>query len=159
MGMKKILNLFEIFGTIGIGTVAICKMKKDKKEISEKRDFSEKMLTYYRILNRWLMLKQQGKSLTEYFYKNEFHSIAIYGYRELGQRLYDELKETDIEVKYIIDKNIDTVSADVDIYTPDAELPYVDVIVITATYYYDEIEDELYDAVEYPIISLEDVLV
>ena len=97
--------------------------------------------------------------MTEYFHKNDIQSIAIYGYKELGERLYDELKGSDIEIKYIIDKNIDYIRAEIDVYSPDESLPQVDAIVVTATYYYDEIEDELNDMGDFLIISLEDVVI
>ena len=42
--------------------------------------------------------------------------------------------------------------------TPDDELEPVDVIVVTAIYYFDEIEDMLSEKVDYPVISLEDIL-
>lgn len=156
--MKKSLRVMEVIGAVGAIAFAIGKDKKNKEEIERQQDFGKKIVSYYGLLNKWLMIKQQGKSLTEYFHKNDIQSIAIYGYKELGERLYDELKGTDIEVKYIIDKNVDHIRAEIDVYSPDESLPQVDAIVITATYYYDEIEDELYDMVDFPIISLEDVL-
>lgn len=157
--MKKNIGIIGYIGMIGAIVFGVSKDKKRKEIIKDEKEFGEKIASYYRILNNWLMLKQQGKSLVDYFVRNEIHSIAIYGYKELGQRLYDELKNTEIEVKYIIDKNINKLQAEIDVYSPDEELPKVDAIVITATYYFDEIEDDLYDVTECPIISLEDVLV
>ena len=62
------------------------------------------------------------------------------------------------KVKYIIDKNADCIYSDVDVITPDDDLEQVDVIVVTAIYYFDEIEEMLSQKVDYPIISLEDIL-
>lgn len=104
------------------------------------------------------MIRQEGKTLAEYFERNHYKTVAIYGMKEFGERLYDELKDTDITVKYIIDKNVDGVYADVDIITPDDEMPPIDVIVVTATYFFDEIEGTLGEKVDYPIVSLEDIL-
>ena len=87
-----------------------------------------------------------------------FRSVAIYGMKELGERLYDELENSGIEVCYIIDKNADSIYADVDVITPDDDLKPVDVIVVTAIYYFDEIEEMLSEKVDYPVISLEDIL-
>lgn len=157
--MKKAIGIISFIGAIGAVVFSIYNDKKNKKEIEAEKDFGRKITSYYHLLNNWLRLKQQRGTITDYFVKNEIHSIAIYGYKELGERLYDELRNTEIEVKYIIDKNISKVQAEVDVYSPDEELPKVDAIVVTATYYYDEIEDELYDITECPIISLEDVLV
>jgi len=157
--MKKSLRVTEVIGALGAILFAYGKDKKNKQEMKHQQEFSKKIVSYYALLNQWLKIKQQGKSLTEYFHKNDIQSIAIYGYKELGERLYDELKGSDIEIKYIIDKNIDYIRAEIDVYSPDESLPQVDAIVVTATYYYDEIEDELNDMGDFLIISLEDVVI
>ena len=157
--MKKSLRVTEVIGALGAILFAYVKDKKNKQEMKHQQEFSKKIVSYYALLNQWLKIKQQGKSLTEYFHKNDIQSIAIYGYKELGERLYDELKGSDIEIKYIIDKNIDYIRAEIDVYSPDESLPQVDAIVVTATYYYDEIEDELNDMGDFLIISLEDVVI
>lgn len=157
--MKKLLRVTEVIGALGAILFAYGKDKKNKQEMKHQQEFSKKIVSYYALLNQWLKIKQQGKSLTEYFHKNDIQSIAIYGYKELGERLYDELKGSDIEIKYIIDKNIDYIRAEIDVYSPDESLPQVDAIVVTATYYYDEIEDELNDMGDFLIISLEDVVI
>ena len=157
--MKNSLRVTEVIGALGAILFAYGKDKKNKQEMKHQQEFSKKIVSYYALLNQWLKIKQQGKSLTEYFHKNDIQSIAIYGYKELGERLYDELKGSDIEIKYIIDKNIDYIRAEIDVYSPDESLPQVDAIVVTATYYYDEIEDELNDMGDFLIISLEDVVI
>lgn len=157
--MKKVLRVIEIVAMAAGVVWGININKAKKKEIKKEKDFGKKIVSYYFLINRWLKLKQQGWSIETYFNKNGIQSIAIYGFKELGERLYDELKETEIEVKYIIDKNMNTIHADIDVYAPDEDLPRVDAIIVTATYFYDEIEDELCDVVECPIISLEDIFI
>ena len=78
--------------------------------------------------------------------------------KELGERLYDELKDSDIKVLYAIDKNADAIYAEVDVLTPDDDLPEVDLIVVTPVHYFDEIEEMLADKVDCPVISIEDVV-
>ncbi len=128
------------------------------KILKEKEEWFNKVVSYYHLYNQWLSIRQQGKSLVEYFEKNQYKTVAIYGMKELGERLFDELKDSDITVKYIIDKKADELYADIDIVTPDEKLEPVDVIVVTATYYFDEIEEMLSEKVEYPVISLEDII-
>ena len=72
--------------------------------------------------------------------------------------MYAELKDSEIQVKYIIDKNADTIYADIDVVEPENILEDVDVIVVTAIHYFDEIEMMLGEKVDYPVISLEDVI-
>lgn len=74
------------------------------------------------------------------------------------ERLLDELKDCGVEVKYAVDKNADSIYADLDVHLPDEELPKVDVVVVTAVYFFDEIYNNLMDKVSCPIVSLEDVI-
>ena len=108
--------------------------------------------------DQWLQIRQEGKTLVEYFTRNGFKTVAVYGMKELGERLCDELKGSDVTVRYAIDRNADTIYADVDVVTPEEELAEVDVIVVTAITYFDEIEEMLCEKVDCPIVSLEDIL-
>ncbi len=128
------------------------------KKIKQLVDGHAKVHELYMAFDQWLRIRQEGKTLVGFFERNNYKTVAIYGMKELGERLYDELQGSDITVKYIIDKNADTIYADVDVVTPDDELEPVDVIVVTAIYYFDEIEEMLGGKVDYPVISLEDVL-
>ncbi|NBH36273.1 hypothetical protein D3Z58_22790 [Clostridiaceae bacterium] len=155
--MKK--NIFIVVSSFisciaGAGITA----KMYSTKTAKLEDNFQKMYEFYKILNKWLTLKQEGKSLKDYFLKNGYKSVAIYGMKELGERLYDELKDTEIEVKYMIDKNADNLYSEVTIVTPDGELEEVDVIVVTAVHYYEEIENMLKNKIDYPILSMEDIV-
>jgi len=129
------------------------------KKVKQKAEKVDKFKNYYNMLNQWLILKQEGKSLTEYFKANDMKSIAIYGMGEMGNRLYDELKNTDIEVKYAVDKNADSTYSELEVNDPEDEtFDTVDAIIVTAIFAFDEIEEELEEKVNFPIISLEDVV-
>ena len=128
------------------------------KIISAKSETLKKVHVLYNVFDRWLQIRQEGRTLAEYFMKHNYKTVAIYGMKELGERLIDELKDSDITVGYAIDKSADEIYADVDIVTPDDELEPVDVIVVTAIYYFDEIADMLSEKVDYPVVSLEDIV-
>ena len=110
------------------------------------------------MLNQWLALKQEGKSLETYFLENGYKTIAIYGMGEMGNRLYDELKGTSIKVKYAVDQNVNGTYSDIKVVDKDEEFEDVDVMVVTAVFAYCEIEEEVGSKVSFPIISLEDVV-
>lgn len=154
-GISKALSVLGVAGTLAGGAVI---SKEIGKKAKEKNEIFRKVLSYYFLYNQWLIVHQQGKSLADYFEINGYKTIAIYGLKELGERLYDELKDSGITVKYIIDKNADAIYADVDVVTPDEELEPVDAIVVTASYYFNDIEEMLYKKVDYPILSLEDIV-
>lgn len=155
--MKKstIASLSVLFGS-AIGAIAVKFVQTPKT--MKRADHTQKMTEFYQLLIEWLRIKQEGKSLTSFFIQNDYKTIAIYGMKELGERLYNELKDSEIQVKYIIDKNADVIYADIDVVEPESTLEEVDVIVVTAIHYFDEIEMMLGEKVDYPIISLEDVI-
>lgn len=119
---------------------------------------SDKYLMSTKLFDNWLGKKQKGKRVEQYFIENHIETIAIYGMSYLGQRLNDELKNSGVTVKYVIDKNAKDTASDVRIITPQDEMEAVDAIVVTATYYYDDIKKLLSSKVRYKIISLEDII-
>lgn len=156
-GSKAVIS--TLMGTavcaIAGGTVVKTKLSKT---LEQKNDILKKVHVLYCAFDRWLQIRQEGRTLAEYFEKHNYKTVAIYGMKELGERLLDELKDSDVKVCYAIDKNADQIYADVDIVTPDDELEPVDVIVVTAIYYFDEIAENLSEKVDYPIVSLEDIV-
>lgn len=153
---KKVMSL--LLGTAGTISGFAGGMYLAGKETSKTEDKRKKMVEFYNLLLEWLSVKQQGKNLTSYFIKNNYKTVAIYGMKELGERLYYELKDSDIQVKYAIDKKADDIISDVTILNPDDSLEPVDVVVVTAIHYFDEIESELSGAIDADIVSLEDVV-
>lgn len=141
-------------GVAGVGTAA-----KVTGRLSDKtKELAEKHLALYLMMNQWVKIKQEGKNLSSYFEQNDYKKIAVYGMSYAGERLLEELKNSNIEVKYGIDKNADSIYADVDMVTMEDTLEEVDAIVVTAITFFDEIEEKLSDKITCPILSLEDIL-
>ncbi len=128
------------------------------KVIKDQQKKVEKFKRYYGLLNQWLILKHQGVSLDKYFIDNSYKTIAIYGMGEMGNRLLEDLKSSDIIVKYAIDKEAGNTYSDIDVRDMEDELDPVDAIVVSAVFAYEEIKDDLEEKVDYPIVSLEDVI-
>lgn len=158
--MKRLGGVISMLTGMAAGAVAggVAAGTLSSKKIQSLVEGHAKVHELYMAFDQWLRIRQEGKTLAEYFIKNNYKTVAIYGMKELGERLYDELQNSGVTVQYIIDKNADTIYADVDIVTPDDELAPVDVIVVTAIYYFDEIEEMLSGKVDYPVVSLEDIL-
>ncbi|MCI8377476.1 MAG: hypothetical protein HFH72_03035 [Lachnospiraceae bacterium] len=157
MGMKK-----GMIGMIGAGLGAVvggigvsCLKSGSEAKLLAK---IEKFKGYYYMLNQWLMLKQEGKSLEQYFVDNGYKAVAIYGMGEMGNRLYEELKgSNEVKVEYVIDQNTAAYS-EVKIFGLEEEFPSVDVIVVTATFAYDEIKEALLQKSNALVVSLNDVI-
>lgn len=155
--MKKgiILALSILTGMIiGAGTVG----KAISRQIDKAKTMSNKHLALFLMMNQWVKVKQEGKKLEAYFDKIGYKRIAIYGMSYAGETLIEELRNTDIQVIYGIDKNADSIYADIDVVSMDSELKKVDAIVVTAITYFDEIEEKLSKKLDCPILSLEDIL-
>lgn len=129
-----------------------------EKSIKRNSDMSDKHLALFLMMNEWVKVKQAGKNLAEYFEKNEYKKIAVYGMSYAGETLLDELSESDIEVAYAIDKNANSIYLDIETVTLDADLREVDAVVVTAITFFNEIERKLKEKLKCPIVSLEDIL-
>lgn len=155
--MKKALS--TLLGmAAGAAAGGIAAKQASVKKIKKMNEGGAKVHELYMAFDQWLQIRQEGKTLVEYFTKNGYKTVAVYGMKELGERLIDELKGSGVTVSYAIDKNADSIYAEVDVVTPDEELAEVDVIVVTAITYFDEIEEMLCEKVDCPIVSLEDIL-
>ncbi len=151
--MKK--NFMGI--AMGILSGAIVTEIMIKKGSKHSHEHEEKMDQYYHILNHWLDLRQGNRTLYSYFHDRGYQKVAIYGMKEFGQRLYYELKDTDIKL-YLIDKAADKIWFEDDILSPAESIPETDVIVVTAVYYFKDIQKELNKKVKCPIISLQEIV-
>lgn len=158
--MKKNLGVVStlIGMTAGVAAGGAVERLSSSKKIKEMTEKGAKVHKLYMALDQWLQVRQEGKTLVDYFKRQNYKTVAIYGMKELGERLYDELEGSGITVCYVIDKNADSIYADVEVVSPDDDLEPVDVIVVTAIYYFDEIAGALKEKVDYPVVSLEDIL-
>lgn len=153
---KPIISLLS--ATVGAAAGAIAVGKKVTDEKQKVQNMSDKHLSLFLMMNQWVKVKQEGKNLSSYFETNGYKKIAIYGMSYAGETLIDELSGSNIEIAYAIDKNADSIYADVDVITMEDELQDVDAIVVTAITFFDEIEEMLSEKIECPIVSLEDIL-
>lgn len=112
---------------------------------------------FYYLLDKWMFLKENKKTLELYFSKNTIKTIAIYGWRSLGKHLYHELVETDIDVVCAIDNNINKETG-LKVICEDENIPYVDAVIVTATYDFYKIKSNLKNKFEGKILSIEDIL-
>lgn len=137
------------------GALATGKLAVNKVE--EIQTLSDKHLVLFKMMNQWVRVKQDGKDLSSYFRQHGYNKIAVYGMSYAGETLVNELRGSDIEIAYGIDRKEEVFSY-IDVITLDDPLPEVDAVVVTAITFFDEIEESLKGKVTCPIISLEDIL-
>lgn len=157
--MKK-NNFLSLLLGIFIGAVggAVTMEKITGKAINSWRELTDKNLELFLLMNKWMKTKQESRHIKEYLEKRGYKSVAIYGMSHVGKCLLEELKNCDVEVKYAVDKNATAIYSDVNVYSPEDDLPEVDAIIVTAVYYFEEISNNLKDKVSFPIVSLKDIL-
>ncbi len=127
-------------------------------ELISLRNENVKLKEFNELLMMWLQDYQDGRKLVDYFYKRGISSIAIYGFAGLGMAFANDLEDTDVLVKYAIDRNAENVYTELPVLKPDDDLPKVDAIVVAAIHYYGEIKAYMETKVDCAIISLEDVI-
>lgn len=142
-------------GAIG-GAVSVGKTAG--AEIQSWHQRSDKHLALYLMMNQWVKVKQEGKSISSYLEQEGYKRIAIYGMHYVGETLLNELKDTGIEVIYAIDRKAEQIYAEISVISTEDSLEEVDAIIVTAITFFDEIEEKLAEKVSCPIISLKDIL-
>lgn len=128
--------------------------------VSKNKDKTiQKYKKYYELLMAWMGVLESGNSLCAYLKKRGFNDIAVYGGRNAGWHFVKQLKESEVAIKYIIDKAYlpgDVTSLPV--YHICDELPIVDAVIVIPVWDYKSIKSELVKKVKCPVISLEDVI-
>lgn len=158
---KIILNITGYLLTGGvIGIIGYHMTKALKSETSQHKTFRG----YYNLTNQWLRNKQDSKDLLQELAKNQYKKIAIYGMGTLGELLYNDLKKSDMEVIYFIDRNAEEVFYGID-NIPVIGLKHIstqqkaDVIIVTPIHDFEKIQNDLCELrCETDIISLEDLV-
>ncbi len=112
---------------------------------------------YYKLLCDWMRLKNRGASVADFCRINGWNKIAIYGAGEIGMLLYDEIMQSEMEVRYFIDQN-KTKEMPCAVYSVSDKLPIVDVVVITPYLEFTQICRELEKHNNLKLVSIEEMI-
>ena len=129
-----------------------------QKKIVADKERLNKFQGINKILDKWLYIEQNGKRITDYFLKNDYRNVAVYGYGILGKHLVDELIADGIGVSYIIDRNPQKKDLRFKFMSIDSNLPEVDLVVITPLYDIYSIYLKLKECLSNPIITIEEII-
>ncbi|MCM1216993.1 MAG: glycosyltransferase [Lachnospiraceae bacterium] len=113
---------------------------------------------YYKLLEKWMVLRERGKNIRKFFKDRKYHNIIIYGLGKMANHLIYDLNVSDINIVCAIDKAAINKYGNFPIVTNDAEIPSADCIIITPVYEFEEIRNELRIKTDVPIISLNEVI-
>lgn len=154
-----ILSMVLAFMTVML--IMFYRMNRYYEECIEKEiDKVHKFIEFYDVLVQWIQLKQVDKRFVRYLEENNYHTVAIYGMKELGQMLLTELQQDDANIVCVIDKNAQEIDGEyeIPIISDFNILPEVDVIIVTPVHYFNNIYKELRLYTEAEIVSIDDLL-
>ena len=118
----------------------------------------EKFRMYFNLMERWLTLHEEGRSIPQILNERGFSTIALYGLGKIGKHVVCELEDSGIEILYAIDRSLAGFYGKIPVKKFEEDLLEVDAIIVTAVYDFDVIEKMLVGRVKYPVISLEEIL-
>lgn len=142
-GLKECHGLY---GTVG------CHEEQENDILNKKSEAALELAL------KWLEIKQNGYGLESYFRENGIKDIAIYGMAGLGCRLYDELEESAVEVKCLLDREPGGMDSILDFGTLDGGRLEVDAIVVTIALSEKQVIDEIRRKVCQKVIGLSEIL-
>lgn len=118
----------------------------------------EKFEMYYNLLERWMTIHEEGRTIADILAARNFRTIALYGIGKIGKHVIAELADSEITILYGIDRSKPGIYNKIPIMGMGDPFPVVDVILVTAIYDFDEIEPILKAKTDCQVISLEEIL-
>lgn len=142
---------------IYIGAVGFL-LNLQQKCINKWKEQASKNRSLFLLMDQWVRTKQEGKKLESYFIKNNFKKIAVYGMGNVGKRLIKELRDSEINIAYGIDRNAENIYSEINLVTINDELENVDAVVITLISDFEDVYDKLSKKLKCSIIAIEDII-
>lgn len=121
------------------------------------RQESDKFEKYLNLLDSWMVLREKGIKLDKYLLQKDYRRVGVYGYGIFGRHFIEELKDSDVELAYIVDMQKDKLHVDVPVYHPTEELPDCDVMVVTSFFYLNDIRKVL-KSDNFKLLSIENII-
>jgi hypothetical protein len=149
-------NLWKFILSFLAGNMSLYLLYKHK---FTKKAVDDKDKRYLQLFDKWMILMERGDAIEQFFKEKNIKEIAIYGYGNIGKHLVTQLSDSDINIKFVIDRRKDSIIVNsIPCYQPSDNLPSVDAIVITPICEYTEIKNALNEVTSAKIISIEDIV-
>lgn len=140
----------------------VAKIKKIQSAPASRDEASfeeyEREKNYKLILDFWMTLRNKKISIAGYLTKRCFVKIVIYGGGILGKHLCHELKESNIQVECILDRNKNIQVEGMKVAAPGEPVETADAIIVTPFMEYEQIKRQLKEFYTCEIISIETLL-
>ncbi len=129
-----------------------------KKHLIGRRSEVNSYKSYYEMMRKWIPLYQKGIRIAKYFEENNYRKIAIYGMGDMGILFYEDVKESELEIAYVIKAHEGERDIGKEIKDIEDDLDAVDAIVVCEIGAYDYVSNLLRDRIDYPLIPLDDII-
>lgn len=118
----------------------------------------DKYQMWYNLMERWLTLHEEGRTIPQILRERGMSTIALYGLGRIGKHVVRELQDSDVTILYAIDRVVSGIYEEIPVKKAEESLPAVDAVIVTAVYDFEEIEEVLKNRIDCPVISLEEIL-
>lgn len=130
-----------------------------QKELQRYKNVVQRYKSYWELMDKWLVLKENKKSIADLLEKKNIHKVIIYGMGMLGRHLISDLVDSNIEVVCAIDRkqindeyNFPVIQITEEITE---NIPEADIIIITPAYEFSTIKNILGEKGINNIVSIE----
>lgn len=115
-------------------------------------------ISYYRLLEKWMILRERGSSAKQYFVTQGVKNIIIYGLGKMANHLIEDIKGSDINIVCGIDLRAVDKYRDFAVITLENTIPEADCIIITPVHETESIKQKLEERTIIPIVSLSEII-
>ena len=130
-----------------------------EQEVISKDNQVRRKGEFYTLLFRWMKARQRGITIASVLEEKSIQTVAIYGMGKHGRLALEDLDNSKILVKYIIDKNPDIKDTKkIEVIDISSNFPKVDAIIISPYLEYETIADFLMKKTEAKLLSLQDLV-
>lgn len=119
--------------------------------------YKSKFSQYFQVIRRLLYCKNRGINLGDYLYNKNIRTVAVYGYKHLGQVVFDELRGSKVQILYFIDNKINDIEENIPIKKNLEQCDHlgVDCIIVAELFDFYMLCRQWIDTKKYLICSLE----
>lgn len=113
---------------------------------------------FYHIMDQWLTLYEEGRNISDILKEENYYKIAVYGMGVMGVHLIDSLKNSGVEVIYILDEKSVEYCNGIVTKTLEDDLDVVDVVIYTNPCEKRDVIKKIKNKFSCKVISLADVV-
>lgn len=129
--------------------------KKQRDKITFYKEKAVKYGSYWRVLDKWLSLKEKKKTIADLLEEKNINNVAIYGIGMLGRHFVNDLSGSNINIVCAIDRNSVNDKFEFPVISMNDLIPEVDAVIVTPSYEFSKIRKQLRKKGLNNIISIE----